>query len=357
MNKRKVLILGLVIGNIIIGVIIAWQVFYRGPQQSNQVTVGHVGQLAPNETVEVEHPNRPHWIPEMLGHKEKIRSWSKFSYTTNGDGFRGREFSTPKAEGIFRILVAGECVSFGFGVADREPYPVLLEEQLDAAAGKHLAEVFNLSMFGVRPIDVYNHLHGHAENLAPDLIIFAPGAETIFVPEHVMLPARLELGQQQYRFLLESYRNSLRQSIQLAGKLGVPIIFVTPTINSFFLPDGVRWVETMKELAAQEKIPLFDTTALVAGVEHTRGLVLETDHGTQRLVRYHESAPEVLFETPFTMGTEGRHVAAAIYTWLDDHPDVRTVMSIDENHLTAEGHQIVAAALIEFLNEHNLLPK
>ena len=357
MKLQDTLTRALVVGIIILGVLLAWQVFYRRPHLNQQAELEQMGQLAPHDTVEVNHPNRPHWPPEKLEHKENIRSWLKFSFTTNDEGFRGRDFGPPKTDGIFRILIAGECVAFGFGVADREPYPVLLEERLDAAAGKHVAEVLNLSMFGLPPVGIFDLLEERGEALAPDLIIFAPGTDTVFVPAHVRTPARLDLGQQQYGAMLAAYRDTLRKSVQVASQLGAPIIFVTPTTNSFFLPDGVRWIQVMKEIAAQEKIPLFDTTALVAGIEHTRGLVLETDQGTQRLVRYYESAPEVLFETSFTMGAEGRHVAPAIYAWLDDHPDVRPVMNIDENHLTPEGHQIVAATLIDFLQVHGLLPQ
>ena len=84
---------------------------------------------------------------------------------------------------------------------------------------------------------------------------------------------------------------------------------------------------------------------------------MESDNGTQRLVRYRAKTPEVLFEAPHDADTDERHIAAAVYSWLDDHPDVRPVMNIDDFRLTPEGHQIVAEALHDFLKEHALLPE
>ena len=355
MDWRKPLTWFLVVGIIVLSSLLAWEFLYRRPHQRQNSQVEQLIRLSPMTTVAVEHPDRPHWIPDKLEHKETIRTWMNFSFTTNDEGFRGRDFGPAKAAGSFRIIVVGECVAFGFGVSDDEPYPVLLEAAINSAADRPV-EVFNLSLFGVAPQGILALLREHADALAPDLIIFAPGTDTVFVPEHVSSPARLDLGQQKYGHMLRAYYDILAQAVLYARKLGKPIVLVTPTMNSFFVPDGFRWLKVMKDFAAQQEIPFFDTTALVTKVEHSHGLVLETDGGLQRLVRYQDGNPEGLFETPFILGTEGRHVAPAIYSWLDDNPTIRPVMNIDENHLTPEGHRIVADALFAFLQSHNLLP-
>lgn len=357
MDRKKALTSFLVVGIIVLSGLLAWQYFIRRPRLQREGSAGQVAQVAPNTTYTFPHPTRPHWIPNMIEHKESIRSWMDFSFTTNNKGFRGRDLGPAKPEGVFRIVVVGECVAFGFGVAEDEPYPVLVENDINEAAGHHVVEVLNVSLFGAAPQIIAGLFHSHVNDLSPDLIIFAPGTDTVFVPEHVMSPARLDLGEQQYAAKLRAYHDILAQATHFARQHRAPIVFVTPTMNSFFLPDGMRWLKLMKDYAAQQNIPVLDTTAVVSEVEHSRGLVLETKDGVQRLVRYEDGDPEGLFEVPFVMGTDGRHVAAEIYGWLDDNPTVRPVMNIDDNHLTAEGHRIVADALLTLLRDNQLLPE
>jgi hypothetical protein len=62
---------------------------------------------------------------------------------TNSAGFRGaREYSLKKPAGVYRIVVLGDSFPFGFGVADSEAFPAVLESR------DKTLEVINLSVPG-----------------------------------------------------------------------------------------------------------------------------------------------------------------------------------------------------------------
>jgi lysophospholipase L1-like esterase len=51
-------------------------------------------------------------------------------YRINAQGFRDRERVRPKPSGMYRILVLGDSVTFGFGVQPEESFTRLLEAEL-----------------------------------------------------------------------------------------------------------------------------------------------------------------------------------------------------------------------------------
>lgn len=54
---------------------------------------------------------------------------------TNADGFRDKDYPKKKNDSIFRILVLGDSITFGWGVATNETYSALLEEELNLLVG------------------------------------------------------------------------------------------------------------------------------------------------------------------------------------------------------------------------------
>jgi len=51
-------------------------------------------------------------------------------YAINAQGFRDQERVRPKPSGVYRILVLGDSVTFGFGVQPEESFTRLLEADL-----------------------------------------------------------------------------------------------------------------------------------------------------------------------------------------------------------------------------------
>ncbi len=92
-------------------------------------------------------------------------------YRINKLGFRGREFDTKKPAGKFRIVVLGDSVTFGWGVADGECMTTLLERARRARGGREV-EVLNLAVQGYESVQQFFVFQKKALALEPDLVLF-----------------------------------------------------------------------------------------------------------------------------------------------------------------------------------------
>ncbi len=90
----------------------------------------------------------------------------------NADGFRDYEFSTEKPEGVYRIVVLGDSITFGWLQRQEEIYPKLLEAKLNAtAAPGRRFEVYNMGVGGYHAGQELELLRAKALRYQPDLII------------------------------------------------------------------------------------------------------------------------------------------------------------------------------------------
>lgn len=76
----------------------------------------------------------------------------------SAQGLRDRDFELPKPEGVFRILVLGDSVTYGVRVAAERTYPKVLERRLRALHPE--IEVVNAGVTGFTP---WNALHFYLE--------------------------------------------------------------------------------------------------------------------------------------------------------------------------------------------------
>jgi lysophospholipase L1-like esterase len=89
----------------------------------------------------------------------------------SSQGLRDREYSLQKPEGTTRILVLGDSVTFGTGVARAETFPKRLERSLRRRGLP--VEVMNA---GVNGYTAYNELHYYLDEMRrydPDLVVLA----------------------------------------------------------------------------------------------------------------------------------------------------------------------------------------
>lgn len=100
----------------------------------------------------------------------------------NSYGLRGPEVSVPKPPHTVRVLVAGDSITFGYGIPVESTYPKVLERLLNgnAAPGKTY-EVLNGGALGGSLSDYYYFLNQRASTLQPDIVIIGVALNDILV--------------------------------------------------------------------------------------------------------------------------------------------------------------------------------
>src|SRR5207237_633528 len=68
------------------------------------------------------------------------------TYATNADGFRDRTYPRAKPPGTFRVVVLGDSITLGWGVALEESFPKRLEQRLGPSV-----QVLSLGVAGYNP--------------------------------------------------------------------------------------------------------------------------------------------------------------------------------------------------------------
>jgi hypothetical protein len=158
-------------------------------------------------------PLSPPLVPDEVRHHRLVPdSYAEFqqrdfSYIqrVNTHGLRGREFSTTKAPGWYRIIMLGDSFTMGKGVEDDQTFSILLEENLraDAATCGKPIEILNGGVDSYAPILGLLYLTHELAALKPDLVVYnldvsdlvqeaayrrqaerGPGGEILAVPQH-----------------------------------------------------------------------------------------------------------------------------------------------------------------------------
>jgi lysophospholipase L1-like esterase len=86
-------------------------------------------------------------------------------------GLRDKAYSTPKPEGVFRILLLGDSVVFGQGVKREKIFPELLEKHLNLSGSRY--DVINAGVPGYSPFNEVNYYLEAGHLYQPDLVLIA----------------------------------------------------------------------------------------------------------------------------------------------------------------------------------------
>ncbi|RMD99393.1 MAG: SGNH/GDSL hydrolase family protein [Deltaproteobacteria bacterium] len=108
---------------------------------------------------------------EVLDHGALWGGKRPIVYAIAPPGIRGESPEVPKPAETFRILVLGDSVTFGFGVAQEDTYPRRLEQALQARFPDRRVEVINA---GVGGYSIYNEtgwMEEYGMSLAPDAVL------------------------------------------------------------------------------------------------------------------------------------------------------------------------------------------
>ncbi|MFH1532943.1 MAG: hypothetical protein ABIK09_19640 [Pseudomonadota bacterium] len=103
---------------------------------------------------------------------EGAQDYGPFSVRINALGFRGRERSLHKDEGVFRVVCVGASNVFGAGVNDGETWPAQLEERLNHKDPGRF-EVWNLGVSAYNAHQMSAMGREALEKYEPDLLVFA----------------------------------------------------------------------------------------------------------------------------------------------------------------------------------------
>ena len=91
------------------------------------------------------------------------------SVRLNQMGFREREFSLTKPEGIYRIAVIGDSITFGQGVGEQNRFTNLLEKRLNDTSRSY--EVLNFGLPGAETLHHIDFLNAYVLKAEPDFIL------------------------------------------------------------------------------------------------------------------------------------------------------------------------------------------
>ncbi len=92
-------------------------------------------------------------------------------YEINADGWRGRRYPRTKPPGAFRIVVLGDSVAFGYGVAAESAFPAQLEWLATRRAPEAQIEVLNLGVGGYNPYNEAALFADAGVAFQPDLVL------------------------------------------------------------------------------------------------------------------------------------------------------------------------------------------
>jgi lysophospholipase L1-like esterase len=143
----------------------------------------------------VVRPDRP-WVYGLRpGAELRLDVSGPVEYRINADGFRGPLRARPKAPGTFRILVLGDSLAFGYGVAESESFPAALEALLEERIPSAAVEVVNLGVGGYNPFNEAALLADVGVSYEPDLVLVQFCINDLNDPRlHFDASTRLRLG-------------------------------------------------------------------------------------------------------------------------------------------------------------------
>lgn len=110
--------------------------------------------------------------------KGQLRPGSKATYLAqptviSRQGWRSPEFELQKPADVYRILIVGGSVPYGWGVAEGDEFPRVLERELNARkyAGNKRVEIINTGVPGWNLPEVAKLLQGEAFTWQPDMVM------------------------------------------------------------------------------------------------------------------------------------------------------------------------------------------
>jgi len=126
------------------------------------------------------------WLPDpdyifkmrsnLDGYRLRGEGWPEyhsFNFSTNTLGLRSPEIKADKTGP--RVLILGDSCSFGYGLADNETYPAILQGVLASDGAKSKPEVINAAVPGYTSWQCLRFLEVEGLRLHPDIVVMGCG--------------------------------------------------------------------------------------------------------------------------------------------------------------------------------------
>jgi lysophospholipase L1-like esterase len=97
------------------------------------------------------------------------RRWKEHHVKLNTWGYRDRDFSIQKPDGVYRIAVVGDSLTYGQGIAEQERFSNLIETKLNEGSGGY--QVLNFGRPGTETVDHLAAINTLVLKSKPDFIL------------------------------------------------------------------------------------------------------------------------------------------------------------------------------------------
>jgi lysophospholipase L1-like esterase len=280
------------------------------------------------KNAEVTVIDRPHDPSEAMAEDrfEKITRLRVFHVSTNSIGLRGPELDSPKER--FRVICAGDSVTFGWGVSYDESYPARLQRAMDRDG--RAVEIVNAGVPAMKPSTLLNWVSAQAADWEADLIILARRPD----------------------YNAESPLEDLKTSAELIGKLTrLPVVLVLPPVSTFDVKGTQNHADEYAWLQANLDVPVIDLTqAFRQEAAELSGVWLEIGNGgKQRMLEL--PGRNVIIEAD---GSDT--LAPEIIAQFEADPTLKEPLFFDGGHPTSKGFVVFTDEVLRFLISNALIP-
>jgi lysophospholipase L1-like esterase len=246
-----------------------------------------------------------------------------FAVSTNSLGLRGPEPVLP-APG-FRILCAGDSITFGWGLPVAEAYPTLLADELGV-------EVINGGMPAAAPPEIAAWAREWTGKLDADLLLFvkqpqAPGGGDAVGP----------------------YVEAVKTLAEAVSP--VPVAVVLPPRSTFSArPEALAEAESQRVIEGLAPLPVLDLTPVFRQAQRREGVVGDFDEHHQRVLLLPDR--KVLLEAPAPPA--GLH--PTVVRFFEDNHHAAEPLIYDGGHPDEQGTALMARELAAWIRDQGWLP-
>lgn len=271
--------------------------------------------------------------------KSSVGRLREFTVDTNSRGYRGPEFPPEPAEGTFRIVCMGDSITFGWGLREDEGYCRILEAELNAERpdGAPRIEAINAGVPGYDLATILKYLEKDIVHLKPDLVTVC------------------KLGNLMAADPIADYREKLARVADLGREHDFAVALLCPPRSTFDRwPLTPKFRDAMEAEAAEQCAIFVDFMTLFDEATADRGLKVEVDGDTQRLVHWKKGKRTVEVEVTFRPeGERPDPLAPELYEFMD-HSDLAEALIYDDGHPDEEGHRLMGEFMAGRLAEEGV---